>query len=188
MALNPLSGEIVWSYRWHDPDKWPQPGLIWANTPTVKENKIFLSMGYDYPSVMLEMDSLANGVTEVFRDRTFDNHHHGIVLFDGHMYGSNWYNNKKGRWVCMNWDTGEIKYVDEWEVKGSVVMADGLLYCYNEKGSVGLVKPSPDGFEIISEFKIEKGEGPHWAHPYIGEGKLLIRHGNALMVYQILEN
>jgi outer membrane protein assembly factor BamB len=188
MAIYPQSGKIAWSYRWHDPEKWDQPGLIWANTPTVKDNKIFLSMGYDYTSVMLEMDSLAKGVTEVFRDRTFDNHHHGIVLYDGHMYGSNWYNNKKGRWVCMNWDTGEIKYVDEWEVKDSVIMADGLLYCYNEKGSVGLVNPSPDGFEIISEFKIEKGEGPHWAHPFIAEGKLLIRHGNTLMVYQITEN
>ena len=35
-------------------------------------------------------------------------------------------------WVCMKWDTGEIKYVTEWDTKGALVMADGLLYAYNE--------------------------------------------------------
>ena len=144
-------------------------------------------MGYDYPAVMLEMDSLGTSVTEKFKDHTFDNHHHGVVYYDGYLYGSNWYNNKKGRWVCMKWDTGEIMYVAPWDVKGAMVMADGLLYCYNEKGNVGIVKPDPDRFEVISQFKISKGAGPHWAHPFIDDGKLLIRHGDALMVYDIAE-
>ncbi|WP_347840239.1 PQQ-binding-like beta-propeller repeat protein [uncultured Draconibacterium sp.] len=187
LALQPESGELLWTYRWHNPEKWPQPGLIWTNTPTFKDNRIFLSMGYDYPAVMLEMDSLATGVTEVFRDQTFDNHHHGVILHDGFLYGSNWQNNKKGKWLCMNWKSGEIMYVAAWDTKGSMVMADGLLYCYNERGSVGLVKPDPEGFELVSEFKIKKGAGPHWAHPFIGEHKLLIRHGDALMVYNIAE-
>ncbi len=185
MALKPESGEVVWSYRWHNPEKWSQNGLIWTNTPVFHERNIFLSMGYDYPAVMLEMDSLATGVTEKFIDHTFDNHHHGVIYYDGYLYGSNWYNNKKGRWVCMKWDTGEIMYVADWDVKGSIIMADGLLYCYNEKGNVGIAKPDPDAFNIISQFKITKGDGPHWAHPFIANGKLLIRHGDALMVYNI---
>jgi outer membrane protein assembly factor BamB len=187
MALQPESGKIAWTYRWHNPDEWSQNGLIWTNTPTVHENQIFLTMGYDYPAVMLEMDSLATGVTEKFRDHTFDNHHHGVIYHDGYVYGSNWYDNKKGRWVCMKWDTGEIMYVAQWDVKGSMIMADGLLYCYNEKGNVGIVKPDPEGFDVISQFKIDKGAGPHWAHPFIGDGKLLIRHGDVLMVYDIKE-
>lgn len=185
LALQPESGKIAWKYRWHNPDKWPQPGLIWTNTPTFHENSIFLTMGYDYPSVMLEMDSLATRVTEKFRDHTFDNHHHGVIYHNGYVYGSNWHSNRKGRWVCMKWDTGEIMYVAPWDVKGSMVMADGLLYCYNERGKLGIVKPEPEGFEVISEFKINKGGGPHWAHPFIADGKLLIRHGNVLLVYDI---
>ena len=187
LALEAQTGKIAWTYRWHNPEKWPQPGLIWTNTPTFRENRLFLSMGYNYPAVMLEMDSLASGVTEVFRDQTFDNHHHGLILHDGYLYGSNWQNNKKGKWICMDWKTGEIMYVAPWDTKGSMVMADGLLYCYNERGTVGIIKPDPDGFEVISEFKIKKGAGPHWAHPYIDEQKLLIRHGDVLMVYNIAE-
>lgn len=187
MALKPKTGELAWSYKYHVLEDWPwqKEGLIWTNTPVFKDNHIFLTMGYDYKAVMLEMDSLGTGVTEKFIDHTFDNHHHGVILHDGHLYGSNWFDNRRGRWVCMKWDTGEIKYVEDWDTKGSVVMADGLLYCYNERGSVGLVKPDPDGFDVISEFKITKGAGPHWAHPFIADGKLLIRHGDVLMVYDI---
>lgn len=187
MALVPETGKIVWSYRYHNPEKWNQPGLIWTNTPTFKNNTIFLTMGYDYKAVMLEMDSLGTGVHEKFVDQTFDNHHHGVILHEDYLYGSNWQNNRNGRWVCMKWDSGEIMYVEDWDTKGAIIMADGLLYCYNEKGSVGIVNPNSDGFDVISQFKITKGAGPHWAHPFIGEGKLLIRHGDVLMVYDIQE-
>jgi len=61
-----------------------------------------------------------------------------------------------------------------------------MLYIYEEKsGNVALVEPSPEKLKIISTFKIKEGEGPHWAHPAIYDGKLFIRHGNALMIYDI---
>ncbi len=186
LAILPENGEIVWSYKYFDKEKWTyQPGLIWTNTPTFNEDEIFLSKGYDYHAVMLKMDSTGTSVSEKFIDHTLDNHHHGLVLFDGHLYGSNWLNNKKGKWVCMKWNTGEIKYVEHWDTKGAIVFADGMFYCYNERGNVGLVKPGTDKFDIVSEFKISKGSGPHWAHPFIADGKLIIRHGDFFMVYNI---
>jgi outer membrane protein assembly factor BamB len=187
LAIQPENGEVAWSYKYYNPDLWDQNGLIWTNTPVFKDDEIFLTMGYDYFAVMLKMDSTGTSVSEKFIDHTLDNHHHGVVLHDGHLYGSNWYNNKQGRWVCMVWDTGEIKYVDEWDTKGALVMADGMLYAYNERGNVGLVKPDPDGFEGISQFRITKGAGPHWAHPFISDGKLLMRHGDVLFVFDIKE-
>lgn len=187
IALHPENGKIAWSYKYFDAEKWKwqDNGLIWANTPLWKDNEIFISMGYDYPAVMLTMDSAGTSVSEKFIDHTLDNHIGGLVLFDGHVYASNWFNNSNGRWVCMKWDNGEIKYVTDWDTKGPIVMADGLLYCYNERGKVGLVNPDPKGFEIISEFKITKGSGPHWAHPFIADGKLFMRHGEVLFGYNI---
>jgi outer membrane protein assembly factor BamB len=187
IALHPETGKIAWNYQYFDPEKWTSQdnGLIWTNTPVFQGDEIFITMGYDYPAVMLKMDSTGTSVSEKYTSRTLDNHHHGVILHDGHVYGSNWYNNKQGRWVCMVWDSGEIKYVEEWDTKGVLVMADGLLYAYNERGKVGLVKPDPDGFEIVSEFRITKGAGPHWAHPFIKDGKLFMRHGDVLMVFDI---
>ena len=187
LAVVPETGEIAWSYKYHNPEKWDQPGLIWTNTPISKDDKIFITMGYDYNAKMIKMTPDGKSVSEVFTDTIFDNHHHGVILTDGYLYGSNWIDNKRGKWVCMKWDTGEIMYENEWDTKGAMIMADGLLYCYNEKGNVGLVKPDPVGFNVISEFKITKGAGPHWAHPFIANGKLLLRHGDVLMVYDIKE-
>ena len=185
IALDPETGEIKWSYKYHNSEKWDQPGLIWTNTPVFKDDMIFLTMGYDYNAKMLKMAADGNSVSEVFTDTIFDNHHHGVILKDGYLYGSNWLSNSKGNWVCMEWNTGKIMYEEKWDSKGAFVMADGLLYAYNEKGSVGLIQPTPEGFKIISEFKITKGAGQHWAHPFIANGKLFMRHGDVLMVFDI---
>ena len=185
MAIEPENGEIAWSYQYWNSEKWDQDGLIWTNTPVTNEDEIFITMGYDYPAVMLKMDSTGTSVSEKFVDHTFDNHHHGVILHDGFLYGSNWFNNKQGRWVCMNWDTGEIKYVEPWDTKGALVMADEMLYAYNERGNVGLIEPDEDEFKVISEFRITDGAGPHWAHPFISDGKMLIRHGDVLMVFDV---
>ena len=50
-----------------------------------------------------------------------------------------------------------------------------------------MVEPSRESLKIISTFKVEGGAGPHWAHPAIYSGMLLIRHGDVLMVYNITE-
>lgn len=185
IAVVPETGEIAWSYKYHNPEKWDQPGLIWTNTPVFKDDKIFLTMGYDYNAKMLQMAADGKSVSEVFTDTIFDNHHHGVILHDGYLYGSNWINNNKGNWVCMDWNSGKIMWEETWDSKGSLVMADGMLYAYNERGNVGLINPSSDKFQLVSEFKVTKGAGPHWAHPFIANGKLMLRHGDVLMVFDI---
>jgi outer membrane protein assembly factor BamB len=188
IAILPETGKVAWSYKYWDSAKWDQNGLIWANTPIWNKDEFFITMGYDYRPVMLKMNSEGTGVTEKYSPTIFDNHHHGVVLVDGFVYGSNWINNGKGNWVCMNWDSGEIKWETKWENKGSVVYADGLLYLYEEKGgNVGLVKPNSEKFDLISSFQVKDGTGPHWAHPFIAEGKLFLRHGEVLMVYNITQ-
>ncbi len=187
LALVPETGEIAWSYKYFNPEiwKWQDNGLIWTNTPLFKNDEIFLSMGYDYPAVMLKMGADGKSVSEKYTNKILDNHHGGLVLVNGFVYGSNWLNNNTGSWACMDWDTGDIKYEEKWESKGAMVFADGLLYAYNERGGVALVKPDLSKFDIISQFKITKGAGPHWAHPFIADGKLFMRHGEVLFVYDI---
>ena len=188
IALNPESGKIAWTYKYFDADKWKwqNNGVIWTNTPLYRGNEIFVYIGYDYPAVMLQMDPSGNSVSEKYRNTTLDTHHHGAILVDGYVYGSNWISNGKGKWVCMDWETGAIKYETDWNNKGSIVYADGMLYVYEEKGgNVGLVKPNPEKWEVVSSFKVTKGSGPHWAHPFISNGKLYLRHGEVLLVYDI---
>ena len=76
--------------------------------------------------------------------------------------------------------------MQEWSNKGSIISADDMLYIYDErKGNIGLVKPDPKKFDLISSFKINKGTGPHWAHLSIFDGIMYVRHGDVLMAYLI---
>lgn len=186
IALEPATGKVVWTFKYWDGAKWDQPGLIWANTPVVKGADIFISMGYDYRDVMLTMSEDGKSVSEKWSNMVLDNHHHGLIELDGNIYGSNWISNSKGKWVCMDWNTGETKYETDWLTKGELVYADGLFYILEEKsGTMALVKPNPQSFEVISSFKLEGGSGPFWSHPFIANGKLYLRHGDVLFVYNI---
>ena len=49
-----------------------------------------------------------------------------------------------------------------------------------------LVKATPQGHEVVSSFQMPAGgEGPTWAHPVVCGGRLYLRHGNMLHVYDV---
>jgi len=189
IGVNPANGDIEWTF-----DEWGQAAgargeKISANTPLFKDGRIFVCNGYNMNSFMLELNSDATGVKLLWENSDLDTHIGGFILLDGTIYGSNWINNTQGNWVAVDWNTGQTRYNTPWgegRSKGSVIAADGMLYCYDERrGSVGLVRPTPEKFDVVSEFRITKGEGPHWAHPVINNGVLYIRHGIALMAFRI---
>lgn len=186
VAVEPATGKVAWTFKYWDGAKWDQPGLIWANTPTYKGRDIFISKGYDYRNVMVQMSEDGKSATEKWSNMTLDNHHHGLIEKDGYIYGSNWESNSKGKWVCMNWETGEVKYESDWINKGALIYADGMFYAMEEKsGTVGLINPKTDSFEVVSSFKLNGGTGPFWSHPFIANGKMYLRHGDVLFVYNI---
>ncbi len=188
ISVDPENGEIMWTYHYNILDEDEQNSTILANTPTYSDSCLWISSGWDTKSVMLEIAPDGRSVSEKFIDQTFDNQNHGVVLLDGYLYGSNFTGQHSGKWICMKWDTGEIIWVENWFNKGPIIAAGGMLYCYEEKqGNLALVKADPDGFEVISSFRVTEGNGPHWARPVIYNGMLLVRHGEVLMAYKINE-
>ena len=189
-GVNPESGEIEWSFgEWGPSDrdaKWPN---IAPNTPIFKDGKLFFCHGYNLNGVMLQLADDLKSDSVVWRTDVLDPNHGGYVEVNGTIYGSNWINNNQGNWCAIDWNTGKAGYETAWaggKGKGSIIAADGMLYCYDERrGAVALVKPDPTKFDIVSEFRITKGVGPHWAHPVIVNGVLYIRHGFALMAYKV---
>ena len=187
--VDPENGDIKASYKYFDSSlwKWQPKGIIWANSPVVKGNMIFISIGYNYPAKMLKINDDVSSLEEVYTNEVLDNHHHGLIEHNGYLYGSYWINNGNGNWACLDWDTGETMYDEKWNSKGQMVYADDMLYVYDEKnGNIGLVEPDPSGFKLVSSFPVEKGTGQHWSHPYLFEGNMYLRHGNVLMVYRIM--
>ena len=186
MAVNVENGEIVWSFnliQYHTGESGKGGN---TNTPLFYNDEIFVTSGYDHPAIMLSLAADGRSVLLKWTNPDFDNHIGGVVKVGDYIFGSNWLNNTKGNWMCVNWNSGKTMYETTWFNKGPIISADGMLYCYEEKsGNLALVKPNPEKFEVVSSFKVEKGTGPHWAHPTIYDGKLLVRHGESLMVYNL---
>lgn len=187
VGLTPEDGTISWKYEYlPDDPELARRARITPNSAIIKGNELFISKGYNQYGVMLQISADGSSVTEKWRTDVLDTHHGHYVNIGDFIYGSNWLSNSQGNWVCLEWDTGEVMYEDEWKTKGPIAYADNRLYCWEERtGNIALVNPTPEKFDIVSTFKIEDGSGPHWAHPYIADGKLLLRHGEVLMVFNI---
>ncbi len=188
-GVNPETGEFNWKFKYDEtgsPDVKIGRKRINAVTPIYRDGYIYVTSGYDHVGVKLKLNEAGTDVEVIWTDPVLDVHHGGVVLVDDHIYGANWLNNREGEWCSVSWETGKPSYTAEWNTKGSIIYADGMLYIYEEqRGHVGLVKPNPEKFELVSSFQITEGVGPHWAHPTIYGKKLLIRHGDVLMVYDI---
>ena len=185
IGVNSADGEILWNFDLtpYELGNW---GKINPNTPIYYDGDIFETSGYNHIAIMVSLSANGRSVSLKWKNEVIDTQIGGDVLFEGNLYGSNWINNNKGKWVSVNWQTGKTNWEKCWHTKGSIIAADGLLYCLEEKGgNIALVQPDSTDFKIISTFKFDGGEGPFWAHPAIYDGKLYLRHGNILRSYNI---
>ncbi len=176
VALNADSGRVLWKYN-HE-NRWD----VHPNTPIYHEGSIFAFSGYGRGGVRLRLDSVGKLAGVEWSSRDLDNQMGGAVLIDGYLYGSG-HNNRF--WFCIDWETGDRIYRTRDIDKGTVIYADGRLYCYTERGELALVNPSPQSFDIVGQTDITLGSGQHWAHLVIDGGVLYVRRGNALMAFNI---
>ncbi|MFC2129697.1 PQQ-binding-like beta-propeller repeat protein [Bacteroidota bacterium] len=188
-GIDAENGELLWKYdyfslKWRQ-DHWYSP-IINCNTPIYNDGQIFISKGYDHKAAMFALEEDGTGIELMWTDTILDVHIGGMVQKDNYLYGANWIHNRDGNWCCLDWKTGELMYEEKWQNKGSIILADDLMYCYEEKdGHIALVEPTPTEFKVISSFQVDEGKGPYWAHPVIHNGVLYIRHGEVLMAYDI---
>ena len=180
IGLDGDSGEMLWRvYQFQD-------NKIHANTPIYHDGKVLVSSASRKDSsglVLLQLSPDGRKADILWRNQEILNLMGGVVLKEGYVYGSNYL---QARWFCIDFQTGQTKYIARELGGGPVIWADGLFYCYAEReGEIALVDANPEAFKIISRFKVPMGTAEHWAHPVISNGRLLVRHGDAMMVYDI---
>ena len=184
VGLDAEDGTLLWRDEYEDYQDDPKD--ININSPLYHDGHIFVTSGYDNPSANYELSPDGTKITRKWINEILDVHLGGVVLENGYLYGSNWEDNRNGNWVCLDWKTGKVMWEEKWITKGSIITAEGMLYCYEEKkGAFGLVSATPEKFDMVSSFSVSLGKGLHWAHPAISDGRLYVRHGDALMVYNI---
>jgi outer membrane protein assembly factor BamB len=175
VGFDATTGKMLW--KQHQPNVYS----IHPNTPVYHEGRLFYLSGYGQGGGMLELSSDGNSIKKVWTHKKMDSRMGGAVLVDGYVYGSG----DSRLWSCYDWESGEEKYTSSEIGHGVVIYADGMLYCYSQRGELALVVPDPSGFKVVSQTKVALGSEQHWAHPVIYDGVLYVRHGRALIAYKV---
>jgi outer membrane protein assembly factor BamB len=172
-------GKLLWKYGNAN------NGTANVATPIVENNHVFASSGYGTGGGLAKISEDGGGLsaTEVYFDKKMANHHGGIVKVGDHMYGFG-----SGGLICMNFLTGEIAWQDRSVGKGSLLVADGMLYLLGERQEVALAHASPKEYVETGRFKIPSHGRPSWAHPVVAGGRLYIRDQGSLTAYDVRSN
>jgi outer membrane protein assembly factor BamB len=185
-AVDSNTGRLQWKFDYMAECTAPEWRFAHINTPLFRDGFLFISSGYDKVALKLKLNPDGSAPSVAWRNEELDPHVGGAILLGDYVYGSNYESSSYGKWLCVDWKTGKTIWKTDWYTKGSLIAADGMLYFYEEKnGHVGLVKPGPEKLNVVSEFKLTKGNGPYWAYPVIDKGRLFLRHGSYLAVYSI---
>ena len=151
-------------------------------TPVFHDNKVFYTSGYGTGGALLGLTAQAGEVKaqQIYFTREMQNHHGGVVLVNGYLYGFN-----NSILMCLEFATGKTQWRDRSVGKGTLVYADGNLYIQSEDNVVGLAEASPAGYKEKGRFRTKNQGFPSWAHPVVSGGRLYIRDQGTLAAYNI---
>jgi len=174
-GINAKTGELLWT---HPMDT---AGNLHGNIPIIEGNDLIYVAGDGNRAVKLNLSDDGTQISEVWRNKAFDNIMGGVVKIGDKIYGTA---HRQMYLKCLDMKSGQV--TDSIKMfRGSTIAADGMLYVYTEKGEMNLVNPRPKGMQLVSSFKVTKGTKEHFSHPVIHNGVLYIRHGQALLSYSI---
>jgi outer membrane protein assembly factor BamB len=181
-------GKLLWRY-----DK-PANGMkLNISTPIYSDGQVFAASAYGAGGGLARLTKNANGefaAEEVWFSKSMENHHGGVILHDGALFGANG-GNGGGYLACLDFKTGEVLWnerdPDKRRVsKGSVAFADGRIYYRTEEGPIVLIEPSRKEYVERGRFdQPERTDKPAWTHPVIANGKLYIRDQDTLFCYDV---
>jgi len=180
-------GKFLWRY-----DKPANRMGLNCSTPLYHDGMVFASSAYGAGGGLVKLSKDADGVVkaeEVYATTDMQNHHGGMILLDGCLYGASG-GNEGGALVCLDFKTGKVLWDQRDSVgrraKGSLALADGRLYYRMEDGTVLLIEPNPKQYTERSRFQQpDRTRLPAWAHPVVANGKLYVRDQDALFCYDV---
>ncbi|NLV42498.1 MAG: PQQ-binding-like beta-propeller repeat protein [Candidatus Hydrogenedentes bacterium] len=176
------SGTLLWKHP--HPTDWD----VHPNTPLYHNGCVYYVAGYKSGGGLLELSPDASSFTVRWTDTELDCQHQGVVLAEGAIFGTS-HHRSGGRLVCLDWETGKMLWDDKAIRQANLILADGMIYSYEgpKSGEVVLFKPSREGFQPAGKFTVAFGDREHWAHQVIANGRLYLRHGDALGCYDITQ-
>ncbi len=172
-------------------------GVAVIPTPIPDGKHLYHTSDYGAGNVLMELQVGAAGelsARQVYHidNKSMQNHHGGVVLVDGVIYGFT--KADGGQWMAQDLLSGDTLWSKKLRGNrsGSIAYADGRLYCYNDgDGSLYLVQPQRDDWQAVGmltlprQTSLDRGKGAIWAHPVIAGQTLFVRDQDLVYAYDI---
>jgi outer membrane protein assembly factor BamB len=188
VGVSASDGKLLWRF-----DRASNRDRINCSTPMYQDGMVFAASAYNAGGGLVKLTKDTSGgikAEEVWFSKKMQNHHGGVILVDGCLYGANG-GNGGGDLVCLDFKTGNVL----WDgrslpgrpaPKGSLTLVDGRLYYRTEKGAVLLIEPSPKEYLERGRFEQpDRSREPAWPHPVIANGKMYLRDRDLLFCYDV---
>jgi outer membrane protein assembly factor BamB len=176
IGIDTKTGELLWTQKQNHINP------AHCNTPIFDQGSLYYVAAGGNGAVKLELSTDGSSIKEVWRNESFNNFLGGFVKINNHLFTTG----HRGKMKSLDVNTGQI--VDSLQMNsGATIYADEMLYCFTDKGEIDLIKLTGTAMEIVGKLKCVKGTKEYLSHPVINKGVLYIRHGNALMAYDIKE-
>lgn len=166
-------------------------------TPIVEGDMVYATTDYGAKCMLVTLTKSASGIeaSKSYSNRLLENHHGGVILHQGHVFGSHGNANQKKTLplVCMEMKSGKVVWTSEKKIEPSAIcFAKGSLYCFGqETGALVRVAASAEGFTEQGRFTIPKQskqrnpQGAIWTHPVIANGRLYLRDQELLFCFDL---
>ncbi len=180
IGIDARSGAFLWRYFEC------ANGTANCSTAVYADGQVFGASNYGSGGGLVKLTKDEQGgvkAEQVYFTKHMQNHHGGMVLHDGYLYGAN-----EGRLTCLDFKTGKVMWGDSGKTagKGSVAFAEGRLYYREEGGRMLLVEASSQGYVERGRFdQPERSNKDAWPHPVIANGKLYLRDQDVLLCYDV---
>ncbi len=171
-ALDLATGKPVWHYPWKT-----QYGVNAAD-PIFVGNRVFVSSSYGKGCGLIEFKGGA--ATKVYENKLMKNHFNSCVLLDGFLYGCTGEAGQASYLMCIEFNTGAVKWQERSVGLGSLMAADGKLIVLGDKGELIVARVNPQKFDPLARAQVLGAKC--WTVPVLSQGRIYCRNAPGQVV------
>ena len=165
----------------------PSSGTANCSSPLVWGNHVFCASNYGTGGSLIKLVSASRSTTAelVYHTQDMKSHHGDMVIEKGMLFGSN----DPGILMCLDVETGKVKWQNRSIGKGAVTFAEGKIYLRGENSEIALVEATGDEYRELGRFEQpDRSSANAWSHPVVANGCLFLRDQGLLLCYNLKRN
>jgi outer membrane protein assembly factor BamB len=172
LAVTLPDGKEIWRVRW------VTDYGVNASDPIVDGDRMFLCTGYGKGGGLFKLG--AGEPEPLWKTKKLHTQLNAAVLFQGHLYGTDGDTSQKAALKCLDFATGEEKWVHPGFGSGGLIIADGKLIALSGTGEVSIAPATSAGFTPTARAQVLGGKC--WTAPVLAQDLIYCRNGRGDVV------